>query len=288
MLPLVTLPEEIWKPRQSLHEERTRPWVAGRLHRREFGLKHPVEDFLFDYYPFRASHLQRWGPGYGVVLEGDGAEIFLGQTGYEAHPGGGVWLNPASFPANRRDGLVWAKRILAATGERAPQFGCFGLHEWAMVYRSTEVRHTAVPLRMKPNELAAFLETERVACSHYDAFRFFTPSARSLNLLQPEKGRQPEFEQPACLHANMDLYKWSYKFAPWLPAEYIADAFELARDIREVDMRASPYDLAEQGYPAIKIETPEGKREYERYQRQFMERARPLRQRLLDYLSGLL
>ena len=50
----------------------------------------------------------------------------------------------------------------------------------------------------------------------------------------------------------MDLYKWAYKCAPLSPSELVADCFALARDIRALDMRASPYDLADLGYPPVR------------------------------------
>ena len=34
------------------------------------GEKHPVHDFLFEYYSFRPAHLLRWTPGADVLLEG--------------------------------------------------------------------------------------------------------------------------------------------------------------------------------------------------------------------------
>jgi hypothetical protein len=79
----------------------------------------------------------------------------------------------------------------------------------------------------------------------------------------------------------MDLYKWAYKLSPIVPSELVVDAFELARDIRELDMRASPYDLTGLGYEPVRIETPEGKREYAAAQRAFADRACALRERLL-------
>ena len=45
-------------------------------------------------------------------------------------------------------------------------------------------------------------------------------------------------------------------------------------------MRASPYDLAALGYLPVKIETTEGRAEYEAAQRELAERAQPLRERL--------
>jgi hypothetical protein len=124
-----------------------------------------------------------------------------------------------------------------------------------------------------------------VRCSHFDAFRFFTPPARPLNLLQPTRETQHENEQPGCLHANMDLYKWSYKLAPIVGSTTVVDCFELARDIRTLDMRASPYDLAGLGYEPVRIETPEGRAEYATAQRAFAERAAPLRRRLIDIVD---
>ena len=62
----------------------------------------------------------------------------------------------------------------------------------------------------------------------------------------------------------MDLYKWSYKLSPLVPSELVADCFALAREIRELDMRASPYDLAELGYEPVAVETPAGRPEYAR------------------------
>ena len=65
------------------------------------------------------------------------------------------------------------------------------------------------------------------------------------------------------------------------------DAFLLARDIRELDMRAAPYDLRALGYEPVRIETTEGKREYAEAQRAFARRSNALRQRLLSALDAL-
>jgi len=86
----------------------------------------------------------------------------------------------------------------------------------------------------------------------------------------------------------MDLYKWSFKLAPFTPSELVADCFELACAIREVDMRASPYDLAALGYPPIAFESPPGRAEYENHQRAFTTRGDPLRARLLALCERLL
>lgn len=274
-----------WLSLRAAHERRVDPWIAPRLQRAAAGLKHPVDDFLFEYYPNRPSQLRRWHPGPGVVLRGDEAESYLGIPGYRATKHG---VAVETLPEKRRAFVEWLLRFLEGTAERTPFFGCHGLHEWAMVYKSDEVRHASQPLRLSAEEITAVLDSSPVRCSHYDAFRFFTPEARPLNRLQPTRETSPNLEQPACLHANMDLYKWAFKLAPWCASDLMADTFELARDIRELDMRASPYDLSSHGYAAIPIETTAGRAQYEKCQRNFAERARPLRKCLIDLCRELL
>lgn len=276
------LPEAGWLARARAHEARVRAWTDPHPARAARGEKHPVHDFLFTYYGHRPSWLRRWFPGPGVALAGPAARALLARPEYRETEYG-VVLDPTPVLVKRRAFVAWLRDFLAATADRPAFFGCFGLHEWAMVYRRTpeEIRHNAWPLRFAPAEIAAIVEAQPLRCSHYDAFRFFTPPARPLNRVRLARETTAEHEQPGCLHANMDLYKWAYKLAPLAPAELVADCFELARDIRELDMRASPYDLAALGYAPVKIETPEGRADYERAQRAFAERARPLRDRLL-------
>ena len=283
------LAEADWQARRRAHEERVTAWTGPHQARAARGEKHPVYDFLFEYYRFRPGWLRRWHPGPDVVLQGEAAREFLRWPEYQA-TAGGITLQPGALPAHRRASLAWMVNLLQLTAARPPQFACYGLHEWAMVYRQTpaEVRHNAWPLRFPPDELARIVEAQPVRCSHFDAFRFFTAPARPLNRLQPTRADAPEFEQRGCLHANMDLYKWAFKFAPFTPGELVADCFALARDIREIDMRASPYDLAGLGFAPLRIETPEGRAGYEAHQRAFAERSQPLRARLLAVGARLL
>ena len=156
-----------------------------------------------------------------------------------------------------------------------------------MVYRIPEARHRQLALRMPPDELAAFVEAQTVVCSHYDAFRFFTPEARPLNLLQPELATRMDLEQRGCLHANMDLYKWAIRFYPWLGSDLVAEAFLLAAEIREVDMRASAYDVRALGFEPIPVETSEGQATYFAMQQELSKKAQPVRYRLIDAYRAL-
>ncbi|MEV4389473.1 3-methyladenine DNA glycosylase [Micromonospora sp. NPDC049580] len=269
-----------WRERRRAHEERVDGWLTPHLARRRRGERHPVADFLFTYYSHRPAQLRRWHPGAGVELrDADPAEFGRDYRATAA----GVTLDTEAVRGRRGESIAWIRSLLAATAGRPAHFGCFGMHEWAMVYRQTreELRHNAWPLRLDPERTAAVVEERGVRCSHFDAFRFFTPPARPLNLLTPTRETQHAHEQPGCLHANMDLYKWAYKLSPLVPSELVADCFELAREIRTLDMRASPYDLAALGHPPVRVETAEGRAEYAAAQRGFADRAAVLRDRLL-------
>lgn len=275
-----------WQTRAVAHAERVDRLVAGHRARRRRGENHPVEDFLFTYYSFRPGQLRRWHPGAGIILGGEAARAYLRHRDYRAHPRG-VLLAEAAI-SRRFETVRWVCSLLRATAQRPAFFGCLGLHEWAMVYRlgPDEMRHARWPLRLGADGTNHVVETHQIRCTHYDAFRFFTTAARPRNALEPTRERQADFEQGGCLHANMDLYKWAYKLSPLVPSELVADAFELARDIRLLDMRASPYDLTALGYEPVPIETPEGKADYTRQQRGFAARAATLRARLLAALDA--
>ena len=275
-----------WRARRTAHESRADRLVEARRERAQKGERDPVEDFLFTYYPFRFAAVRRWTPGAGIALA-EADELVADRRFLRGSDGLVRVALPDAAQAVRLD---FSLRLCRAVATRAAFHGCFGLHEWAMVYRQTpdETRHNAWPLRFSPEETARVLESAAVTCSHFDAFRFFTAPARPLNRLQPTRVTTATLEQRGCLHANMDLYKWAFKLAPFTPAELTADGFELAVAIREIDMRASPYDLRELGFEPIAIETPAGRAEYERHQRSFAARGEPLRARLIALCDQLL
>lgn len=276
--------ETAWRALAARHEERVDALVGDHEQRRRDGVEHPVHDFLFTYYAHRPSRLRRWHPGHGVGLE-RGYE-YAGLRGY-ALDDGGVATVTTSYLHAQRDLLEGTRALLEATASRPAHTGCFGLHEWAMVYRSEQPRH-ALPLRLGSAGTDRVVESHRIACSHFDAFRFFTDDARGRNTLQPARDDRPSFEQPGCLHAGMDLYKHAFRLSPLVPSELVADCFALARDIRVLDMRAAPYDLRHLGFEPVAIETAEGKRTYAAAQLDFAQRGAPLRARLVEHCHALL
>lgn len=273
------LPGPAWRAARAEHEAQVDALLAAHLDRRSRAEAHPVLDFLFTYYSHRPARLRRWHPGRGVVLA-DAAEL-LAVPGYAAVPGG-VGVGPDAVE-RRRSTLEFVTSLLRATTARPAQLGCFGMHEWAMVYRGGDdaARHAA-PLRLGAAGTDAVVEEVGLRCTHHDAFRFFTPVARPRNAVTPTREDQVTKEQPGCVHAGMDLYKWAYKLEPLVPSALVLACFRQAVAARELDMRASPYDLREWGYSPVAVEQPAGRAEYARAQARLAERAAPLRAALLE------
>ncbi|MCW3494655.1 3-methyladenine DNA glycosylase [Microbacterium sp. SSM24] len=275
----------VWGELERAHGARADALTAAHRARASRGEKHPVEDFLFTYYSYKPAVLRRWHPGEGVELADAATTPRAQWRGYA--PGdapGSLVVDGARWRAEYGALITNIGRILRATRGRAAGYGCFGLHEWAMVYRDPDHRHE-VQLRLGLSGTDAVVEAHDLRCTHFDAFRFFTPDAAPRNRETPTRESQAALEQPGCLHAGMDLYKWAIKLGPIVPGDLLLTAFELARDIRTLDMRASPYDLLSWGYEPVAIETPEGKAEYVRAQRAFTDRGQAIRARLIEIIE---
>jgi hypothetical protein len=283
--PYAVLTAAVWRALEADHIARADALTAPHRRRAARGERHPVEDFLFTYYSYKPAVLRRWHPGEGVELAGAAGTPRADWRWYVAGleprtlrvDGAGYRLERGALIAN-------IGRILRATAGRTGSFGCFGLHEWAMVFRQRDHRHPA-PLRLGQRGTDAVVESHDLRCTHFDAFRFFTPEAVPRNRDLPTRESQAALEQPGCLHAGMDLYKWAVKLGPLVPGDLLLDTFTLALDVRTLDMQASPYDLTAWGYDPVPIETVEGKAEYVRRQRGFAERGQTLRARLIDVVD---
>lgn len=274
------LTHDQWTDRERRHLARADRFVAPHRERTRRGVAHPVWDFLFTYYSLKPRQVQRWHPGFGVALTGPGADRFTDRAGYELRDG--MVSVGAAYLRARLQTVEFVSDLLRATARRAPRLNCFGLHEWAMVYRAHEVRHGQVPLRLGAAGTDDVVESMPLRCTHFDAFRFFTPAAAPRNAAPLSREGQVASEQPGCLHAGMDLYKWAAKLGPLVASELLLDCLDLAADARAVDMRASPYDLTDYGFQAIEIETPAGRAEYVRAQQAIADRAAPLRAALIE------
>jgi hypothetical protein len=284
---------DAWTARADQHIESVSIYTESYLNRRYRKEEHPVHDFLFTYYNCSPQKLKQWIPSFEENL-------MITPSIKEKYP----WFTEQWFTVNGnviemkggniRENTLGLSKFVTELCEnilkRAPRLGCFGLHEWAMVYQSSleNLRHPKHPLRLSMNEIGRFLESQKLCCTHYDAYRFFTEEAKPLNIFTPILETRLQMEQGGCVHANMDLYKWSTKFWPWIGSDFIAETFFLALEARELDMRASPYDLQKKGYLPICVETEEGRLQYQQHQQALAEKAVPLRKKLKNFCSRLI
>jgi len=285
------LDESVWLEFSTNHYEYAKTFTAGPRLRRDHGERHPVEDFLFNYYPYPIALLEQWHPGYGTALQfsnPDFLPIHLRNRRYKIDDKL-CYLDLVLMDEKERHRLRWICELLEATQRHIPNFACHGLHEWAMVYRGYEIRHEAIaPLRLSQREIDALISSRPITCTHFDAFRFFANPAKPLNRHSLSLDTRHENEQPACVHANMDLYKWAAKSMPWIGSDLLLETFRLASQLRDLDMRASPYDLSAWNIRPVKVETPEGRREYESEQRRLAALAVPLRTKLIRAIQNVL
>lgn len=281
------LSEESWISKKNQHNSELSKILDPYLDKRSRHQKDPVLDFLFEYYPFRPSHLKRWSPGLSYLLEYSDPNHLPGISELTTD-GELARLDLSLFPKKRIASIEWILELLKQSKDRKPLFGCFGMHEWAMVYKTKEIRHDQIPFRLKKDEIDQFVESRPLVCTHFDAFRFFTEDAKPMNRNELNRDSFDQMEQPGCIHTNMDLYKWSFKLYPWITGDTLRDAFINAVEARRIDMQASPYDATEFGLEPIKIETEEGRKIYLEYQTEIYHRSMPIRDRLIGEVENLL
>ena len=202
------LTADAWRARQAAHEARVDGWLGPHLARRRAGIRHPVEDFLFTYYSYRPAQLRRWRPGAGVTVVDPpdlGPYHVDGRVDVEA------------VRRRRGDSIRWTAELLRRTAARTPHLGCFGLHEWAMVYRERpdEVRHNAWPLRLPPDGIAAVVEERGVRCSHFDAYRFFTDRPGRSTCSAPPATRRPTTSSRAACTPTWTCTSGRTNSTPW-------------------------------------------------------------------------
>ena len=277
-----------WQTQALEHRERVQQWTRPWRERRSRGESHPVYDFLFEYYMYSTGRLEAWHPApHESLVDTPNARARFRAPVYRAADGL-IARDPGALTPRARTTLAHVRALLVATRDRPAHFGCFGLHEWAMIYRGHDVRHAGIaPLRLPQAEVDAIVEQRPILCSHFDAFRFFAPDARPLNRIPLERSARMDREQPGCVHANMDLYRWAYTAMPWIGSDLLWACFALATELRTLDMQASPYDLRAFGFAPVRIETPDGREEYQRRQRALGERAAELRDPLIDALGDI-
>ncbi len=150
-----------------MHKIRAEALTVGRRARKQIGERDPVDDFMFEYYPYTPTKLETWFPGVGVTLEIDSAETFdfpnysSNATSCELD---------AQYLTKHRSRIDSTLELLRNTQLREATFNCFGLHEWAMVYQADqhEIRH-GDPLRVSQDQIDSLIGELGLRCTHIDA-----------------------------------------------------------------------------------------------------------------------
>jgi hypothetical protein len=275
--------------------------------------KHPVYNFLIEYYGLKGmkgtKRLARWSPSplpnSNILLQGASEDDFgslLHMRGAVLlENGNGILYSPSEFfgkgnAANREDAVraatpyLWNRSILQSTAEADPVLNCFGLHEWAMQYMPAGAPlppsakyQEHLPLRVDRNVINETIERKGVSCTHVDALRYFSPAAGPLNLFGAKLERidQLRLEQPACVHAHMDLLKLCLRLSPFCDAKLVQRVLEISLAARKLDVAASPYDISAYGVDAVPVEAAQGRAQYRQEQISLMRAAEPVRQDLL-------
>mmetsp|Transcript_38952 Transcript_38952/g.49713 ORF Transcript_38952/g.49713 Transcript_38952/m.49713 type:complete len:417 (-) Transcript_38952:255-1505(-) len=293
--------EEVWREKSLAHKNRVLDILGGKLGlggKIGYDVNHPIYNFIFEYYHFKPRRLLiDYTPGFGVVLaNAKPKEASLFQKNF-IETVEGIYFCPSTLKPGRLKAFQWTCDFLKQVAERPPVFFCYGLHEWAMLYQpegaSPVKKHQSLSLRLSQEELNSVVESRTIKCTHFDAFRFFTPEARPLNQHNLTRETQVLMDQPGCVHATMDLFKWALKLLPFCPSELLGDCLDLALEARVLDIRASPYDakaFSDDRFDLspIHIETAEGRKLYQEIQQGLWMRSVPLRQRLVSYHEEVL
>ena len=130
----VRLPAADTADRTERHRRRVGRLLDDHPARTPDGSPHPVWDFLFRYYSHKPALLMRWHPGYGVDL-GLPTEHADYPHYVPTADGDAVTVDPAYLQTRSRT-VGFVDGLLRATADRPPRLNCFGMHEWAMVYRA--------------------------------------------------------------------------------------------------------------------------------------------------------
>ena len=282
------------KRKQALHKPSVKTHLVS---------DNPIYNFLHSYYKYSTADLKKYSPGMSVTMAGALPSAYseiLNEKFMTFSEIGGCY-NASQFRqlAGGKYSLERITRdrdVLRSTSTKVPFFGCFGLHEWAMLYSgngSATSRHQeSTPLRVDQQTIDAVVGVPgQLRCTHYDAFRFFQPAAKPINAVKTlSRENTPRHEQPGCIHANMDLFRYAYQLYPFVSSALLVQTLTLALEARKIDMRASPYDVSafEGCEVPICVETPQGRKLYIEEQERVAAAAVPIRKALLDIYDEVL
>lgn len=280
------------------------PVEGDSLKQRQHAVKsHPIYNFLHTYYKYSVESLYCYSPGINISISGlinDNSNSVSRKYLYTAS-NDVMYYSPSLFPSQSSERLKSNVKqyyeIQLNSIMKKPNFYCFGLHEWAMLYSGRLTadgkeceptrlpKHQQLDIRTSQEVIDDLVESNLLKCSHFDAWRFFHVNAQPMNQIPVlSRSSQPQNEQAGCIHATMDLFKYAYSLYPLVSSDLLIKCLQIAIRARIIDMRASPYDVSKYDVCAVPIcvETMDGRREYSRLQENLYNDALPCRIELLE------
>lgn len=154
--------------------------------------QHPIYNFLHTYYRYSTKNIKKYSPGLGILMVDVAAdEEYLNQKFLKTSAAGTIFfllimdlftkrlqqsnfffricdLGLGSFyqlPRGESPDSTFGwitlsntRNILHSTSKRQPFFGCFGLHEWAMLYSGRRFEHyVTISFYFRPAFLPVYL-----------------------------------------------------------------------------------------------------------------------------------
>ena len=162
--------------------------------------------------------------------------------------------------------------------------GCFGLHEWAMVYRDDAARGTRCPLRLGQAGTDAVVEAHPIRCTPLRRVPVLHAARRRPQPPAADPGdASPSWSSRAACTPAMDLYKWAYKLSPADPGRAGRRLLRAGR-ARSASWTCGPRPTtcARTATSRSRSRRPRARPQYVAAQRGFAERGAVLRQRLID------
>eukprot|EP01041_Mallomonas_annulata_P005090 gene5090-10186_t len=268
---------------------------------------HPIYNFMHRYYRFSANDLKKYSPGLGVTFETpistDTSDSNLFHPRFLQHDpisetSTYIPFNISHTGIHGWPTLLRSYDILTSTLKNKANYRCFGFHEWAMLYSGNSNKNNNenkeiiikkhqenLNLRISQEIINNVVESNQLYCTHFDAWRFFHKDAQILNHYNPiERNTQSLYEQPACIHANMDLFKYAYQAYPLISSRLLLKTLKLAIKARIIDMRASPYDVSQytECNPHIEVEVEAGRKVYIHEQEKLASQGYDIRRELIE------
>ena len=295
-----------WRSRADAHRRRVRDLLGGMFYDRKVHDRHPIYNFLFNYYRFRPHRtIERYSAGLDFAVEScsssDDESLYLPSSKYLSVKDGCIEMDPVkSLNEKSVTRIRNLCTLLEKVQRRPPNFSCFGVHEFAMLHSGTRrsLFQKGLKLRMSQREIDNVVERAPIRCTHFDATWHFPKSALKSCRIKTSPDLRTKNEQAGCIHTNLDLFKFSLRLWPFASSELVADALELAIRARELDMRASPYDLSsisdftELGrdfdLTPVLIETESGRAEFRDSTMVLYRDSLPIRDRLIKVASSVL